>query len=51
VDLEVWAENQRGERTVTEAAATVMLPAKDVKTRMFRDGSGLDLGYATRDQS
>ena len=50
VDLEVWAENQRGERTVTEAAATVMLPAKSMKTRMFRDGSGLDLGYAMRDQ-
>ncbi|MDB5922806.1 MAG: hypothetical protein JWN13_1742 [Betaproteobacteria bacterium] len=46
VDLEVWAENQRGERTVTNAAATVMLPSKDIKTNMFRDGSGLDLGHA-----
>ncbi|MGZ5147571.1 MAG: FAS1-like dehydratase domain-containing protein [Burkholderiales bacterium] len=46
VDLEVWAENQRGERTVTNAAATVMLPSKDIKTKMFRDGSGLDLGHA-----
>jgi hypothetical protein len=50
VDVEVWAENQRGERTVTNGAATVMLPAKDTSTRMFRDGSGLDLGHATRSQ-
>ncbi|MPZ44593.1 MAG: acyl dehydratase [Betaproteobacteria bacterium] len=47
VDIDVWAENQRGERTVTNGAATVMLPSKDVKTKMFRDGSGLDLGHAT----
>jgi hypothetical protein len=47
VDIELWAENQRGERTVTNGAATVMLPSKDVKTKMFRDGAGLDLGYAT----
>ena len=46
VDIEVWAENQRGEKTVTNAGATVMLPSKDIKTRMFRDGSGIDLGYA-----
>lgn len=47
VDIELWAENQRGERTVTNGAATVVLPSRDIKTRMFRDGSGLDLGYAT----
>ena len=47
VDIDVWAENQRGEKTVTNATATVMLPSKDIKTRMFRDGSRLDLGYAT----
>ena len=46
VDIDVWAENQRGEKTVTNGGATVMLPSKDIKTRMFRDGSGLDLGYA-----
>lgn len=46
VDIDVWAENQRGEKTVTNGAATVMLPSKDTKTRMFRDGSGLDLGHA-----
>ena len=46
VDLEVWAENQRGEKTVTNGAATVILPSKDVNTTMFRDGSGIDLGHA-----
>jgi hypothetical protein len=46
VDIEVWAENQRGEKTVTNASATVMLPSKDIKTKMFRDGSGIDLGHA-----
>jgi acyl dehydratase len=47
VDIDVWAENQRGEKTVTNGAATVVLPSRDIKTKMFRDGSGLDLGYAT----
>lgn len=46
VDLDVWAENQRGEKTVTNGGATVMLPSKDIGTKMFRDGSGLDLGHA-----
>jgi acyl dehydratase len=46
VDIDVWAENQRGEKTVTNGGATVMLPSRDIKTRMFRDGSGLDLGHA-----
>ena len=31
---------------VTNGGATVMLPSKDIKTKMFRDGSGLDLGHA-----
>ena len=47
VDLEVWAENQRGEKTVTNGAATVILPSRDIKTHMFRDGSGFDLGFGT----
>ena len=46
VDIDVWAENQRGEKTVTNGGATVMLPSKDIGTKMFRDGSGLDLGHA-----
>ena len=44
--IDVWAENQRGEKTVTNGGATVMLPSKDITTKMFRDGSGLDLGHA-----
>ena len=47
VDLELWGENQRKEITVTNAAATVMLPSRNAATRIMRDGSGLDLGYAT----
>jgi len=50
IDIDVWAENQRGEKTVTNGAATVMLPSKDAKTQMFRDGARLDLGYATYDR-
>ena len=46
VDIDVWAENQRGEVTVTNGAATVMLPSRDIKTKMFRDGAELDLGHA-----
>jgi acyl dehydratase len=46
VDLEIWAENQRGETTTPNGLATVMLPSKDVKTRVYRDGSGIDLGKA-----
>lgn len=45
VDLEIWAENQRGEMTAPNGRATVLLPSKDVTTQMFRDGSGIDLGY------
>lgn len=47
VDLEVWAENQRQELTIPKGAATVILPARDIHTRVSRDGSGLDLGHAT----
>jgi len=45
-DLDIWAENQRGEVTAPNGSATVVLPSRDVKTRVFRDGSNLDLGYA-----
>ena len=47
VDLEIWAENQRGDLTAPNGKATVILPSRDVKSRLFRDGSGIDLGYAT----
>lgn len=46
VDLDIWAENQRGEVNAPNGKATVILPSKDVSTRNFRDGSGIDLGKA-----
>jgi acyl dehydratase len=46
VDLEIWAENQRGEVTAPNGAATVLLPSKDIAIRNFRDGAGIDLGKA-----
>ena len=46
VDLEIWAENQRGEKTVPKGTATVMLPSRQIAHRTFRDGSAIDLGFA-----
>ena len=46
VDIEIRGENQRGELT-TPGLATVMLPARDVKKRVFFDGSQLDLELPT----
>lgn len=46
VDLEVWGQNQRQELTAPHGAATVILPSRDVNTRVTRDGSGVDLGFA-----
>ncbi len=46
VDLEIWAENQRGQVTAPNGSATVVLPSRDVRIRVSRDGSNLDLGYA-----
>lgn len=42
VDIEIAAENQRGEVT-TPGLATVALPSRDVKLPAFIDGSGCDL--------
>ena len=42
VDIEIAAENQRGEVT-TPGFATVALPSRDVKLPAFIDGSGVDL--------
>ena len=42
VDIEIAAENQRGEVT-TPGIATVALPSRDVKLPAFVDGSGCDL--------
>jgi len=46
VDIEIWGENQRGELT-TPGLATVMLPSRDVKNRVFFDGAGLELELPT----
>lgn len=46
VDLEIRGENQRGELT-TPGLATVMLPSRDVKNRVFFDGSTLELELPT----
>lgn len=46
VDIDIRAENQKGEATAPNGTATVMLPSKDIKTRVFRDGSQFDLGHA-----
>jgi len=42
VDIEIAAENQRGEVT-TPGLATVALPSRDVRLPAFIDGSGVDL--------
>ncbi|MEJ8850145.1 FAS1-like dehydratase domain-containing protein [Variovorax rhizosphaerae] len=42
VDIEIAAENQRGEVT-TPGIATVALPSRDVRLPAFIDGSGIDL--------
>jgi hypothetical protein len=42
VDIELAAENQRGEVT-TPGIATVALPSRDVKLPAFLDGAGVDL--------
>jgi len=46
VDLEVWAQNQRKELTAPNGEATVILPCRDIRSVMARDGSSIDLGLA-----
>ncbi|MER3399100.1 MAG: acyl dehydratase [Chloroflexota bacterium] len=43
VDIDIWAENQRGERTAT-GLATVILPPRDVSLKLAFDGTGVELG-------
>jgi acyl dehydratase len=45
VDLEIWAENQRGEIT-TPGKATVMLPSRDVRIPVFFDGTDVNIGLS-----
>jgi hypothetical protein len=49
VDVEVWAENQRGEITAP-GYATVVLPSRDPKIPWFTDGSGFTLRDAPREE-
>ena len=49
VDLEIWAENQRGQVTAP-GQATVMLPSRDPRVPWFTDGRQLQLRTATRSQ-
>ena len=46
VELEIWAENQRGQASAPNGKAVVILPSRAVSSRISRDGSGIDLGYA-----
>lgn len=43
VDIEIWAENQRGEVT-TPGVATVALPRRDPQSKIVIDGRDLTLG-------
>jgi len=42
VDLEIWAENQRGEVTAP-GLATVVLPSRNPESPIVRDGASIDL--------
>lgn len=47
VDLEIWAENQRGEVTAPNGIATVVLPSRDITTKPVVDGSRFELDLPT----
>jgi len=49
VDLEIWAENQRGQVTAP-GQATVMLPSRDPRVPWFTDGSSLQLRSVTHSE-
>ncbi len=50
VDVEIWAENQRGEVTAP-GLATVLLPSRDPKIPWFTDGSSLNLRDVPQDEN
>ena len=50
VDLEIWAENQRGEVTAP-GYATVMLPSRNPRIPWFTDGSSCSLRDALKDEN
>jgi len=45
VEIDIWAENQKGEITTPNGVAVVILPSKAITSSIRRDGVGLDLGY------
>jgi len=45
VDIDIWAENQRGEVTAPNGSATVILPSRDTGTKNALNGAGIDLGF------
>ena len=49
VDLEIWAENQRGEVTAP-GQTTVMLPSRDLRVPWFTDGRSLSLRSVPQSQ-
>ena len=50
VDLEIWAENQRGEVTAP-GYATVMLPSRNPRIPWFTDGSSCSLRDTPKDEN
>ena len=45
VELDIWAENQKGDITTPNGKAIVILPSKLIESSIKRNGAGLDLGY------
>jgi hypothetical protein len=50
VDVEIWAQNQRGDVTAP-GFATVALPSRDPNTPWLTNGSGLNLRHVPRDEN
>ncbi|MCC6531956.1 MAG: MaoC family dehydratase N-terminal domain-containing protein [Burkholderiales bacterium] len=49
VEIDIWAENQRGQVSAPRGTAVVALPARLVSSRICRDGASIDLGYASHE--
>lgn len=45
VELSIWGENQRGDTTVPNGVALVILPSRDLKAKCVLNGSQIDLGF------
>lgn len=43
VEVELWAENQHGEVTVSSGVAILVLPSRDPTSRICRNGAAIDL--------